>query len=101
MLSLRADDFESANRALRLAVSELVAEQSGAAAVQLYQALGKHRTRLGLDRVTREGLSRVLKLQGKFLDAGWCLYAVWVSSNPQNAQNHLTMVGLEAVEKEA
>jgi hypothetical protein len=101
MLSLRKEDFDSAIRALRLAVSELVAERSGGAAVQLYQALGKNRTRLGLDKMTLEGLARVLKLQGKYLDAGWCLYAAWLPSNPQNAQNHLTMVGLEAAQKEA
>jgi hypothetical protein len=101
LLSIRAGHMDNAARALRLVIAELVAERSGAAAVELYLSLGKDRTKLALDKVTLEGLSRVLKLQGKFLDAGWCLYAAWIASNPQNAQNQLTMVGLEAVEKEA
>ena len=51
--------------------------------------------------MTLEGLSRTLKMQRKYLDAGWCLYAAWVGTNPQNAQNHLTQIGLEAVQEEA
>jgi hypothetical protein len=101
LLSLRKDDVENAVRALRLAVTELIAERSGAVAVKLYEALGKHRTRLGLDKMTLEGLSRVLKLQGRYLDASWCIYSAWLPSNPQNAQNQLTMVGLEAAENGA
>jgi len=101
LICLRQEAYDDAVRALRLAVTELVAERSGAAAVQLYQSLGKHRTRLGLDKMTLEGLSRVLKLQGKYLDAAWCLYAAWAPTNPQNAQNHLTQIGLEAAQKEA
>jgi hypothetical protein len=101
LLSLREGRSDNAVRALRLVISELVAERSGAAAVELYQSLGKNRTRLGLDKSTLEGLAKILKLQEKFLDAGWCLYAAWIASNPQNAQNQLTLIGLEAVEKEA
>lgn len=101
LYALRAGESDEAARALRLVLAELIGERAGAVAAKLYLATGRHRTSLGLDRGTLEGLARVLRMQKRFLEAGWCLYAAWIDSNPQNAQNRLMEVGSEAAGAEA
>lgn len=101
LIHVRKGEADAATPLMKLAITELLAERSQQAATQLYLACGDLRTRLPLDKLSREQLANTFRLQKRWLESAFCLYQAWLPTNPQNAQQKLHEIGQEALGAEA